>query len=254
MKEKMRTLIQINIILIFTLIIVAFPVSVFGARTDKIWDDAELIPDYEIDKLEQEIEKAEEETGWNILLITTNDTNGRSSEAYADDCYDEKYGINTDGIAFLIDMQNRRVQISTSGDALKTLSDDNIDKIIDEGYEDLKDGYYEDCFAEMIEKADWYKRTGGHEISTVEKVIAGIVAAVAFLICFGVVHVTYSAGGQKYRYDYGQNGKLKLRRQQDDFMHESVNRVKIAKESSSGSHSSHISSSGGTHGGGGRGF
>ena len=54
------------------------------------------------------------------------------------DLYDELFGINTDGIALLIDMQNRRVHVSTSGAAISAIRDRDIEAIIDAGYEELR--------------------------------------------------------------------------------------------------------------------
>lgn len=47
-----------------------------------------------------------------MLMLTTDDTNGKTTQEYADDFFDA-IAENGDGVALLIDMQNREICIST---------------------------------------------------------------------------------------------------------------------------------------------
>lgn len=42
-----------------------------------VYDDAALLTPEEIETLESELDAAGEKTGWNILVLTTDDTNGK---------------------------------------------------------------------------------------------------------------------------------------------------------------------------------
>ena len=82
-----------------------------------VYDDAALLTPEEIETLESELNAAGEKTGWNILMLTTDDTNGKTTQEYADDFFDA-ITENGDGVALLIDMQNREIYISTGGIAI----------------------------------------------------------------------------------------------------------------------------------------
>ena len=87
-----------------------------------VYDDAALLTPEEIETLESELDAAGEKTGWNMLMLTTDDTNGKTTQEYADDFFDA-IAENGDGVALLIDMQNREICISTGGIAIRYLTD-----------------------------------------------------------------------------------------------------------------------------------
>ncbi|MBQ7507281.1 MAG: TPM domain-containing protein [Lachnospiraceae bacterium] len=258
MKNRKKSLTgKLGAILILTLIILFLPLPIYAEIRGIVQDDAELLLQEDASRLEDEVEGAVEATGWNIALVTTNETNGRSSEEYADDFYDGQFGINTDGIALLIDMQNRRVHISTSGDAIKIVSDRDVEAIIDAGYDELRDGEYARCFHKMLKKAVGIKEDSIPHISATEAVVAIAAAGLTFLFTLLGVRKKYKAIGQAYRYNYSQNSKASISTKVDQFLHESVHKVRIVRNEGGGGgggSSTHISSSGGTHGGGGRSF
>lgn len=53
-----------------------------------VYDDAALLTPEEIETLESELDAAGEKTGWNMLMLTTDDTNGKTTQEYADDFFD----------------------------------------------------------------------------------------------------------------------------------------------------------------------
>ena len=81
-----------------------------------------------------------------IVIVTTNDAAGKTSREYADDFFDYGgfgVGPDYDGILFLIDMDNREAYISTSGIAIRYLTDLRLDKILDRVFDEgLLDGDY----------------------------------------------------------------------------------------------------------------
>ena len=63
-----------------------------------VYDDAALLTPEEIETLESELDAAGEKTGWNMLMLTTDDTNGKTTQEYADDFFDA-IAENGDGVA-----------------------------------------------------------------------------------------------------------------------------------------------------------
>lgn len=121
-----------------------------------IADDADLFSDYEETEISSVIEYFSSEKEFSLAVVTTDFTSGLSSEEYADDYYDyliDNEGLDENGLLFLIDMDNREVWISTSGECILSYNDIEIDSIIDNGYNSLTNGDYAQCILEMTEAA-----------------------------------------------------------------------------------------------------
>lgn len=70
-----------------------------------------------------------------IVIVTTRDTGGTTSQVFADDYFDNNgFGIgpNKDGILFLLDYANRQAYISTTGKGIRYLTDHRINLVLDE--------------------------------------------------------------------------------------------------------------------------
>ena len=220
----------------------------------------------------------------NFVILTTDDAEGKEAEAYADDFYMDNgfYDDGKDGGAiYLIDMDNRRVQVETAGDMkVRYITDDRVDGIIDAGYEDVKDGAYAAAFEAMLNatvdyiedgvvdgKYTYNEDTGEYDYYDTGKEIRQITLA-EFLIALGIalaaggvavscVIGTYYLKWGAYEYPYKEKAKLKISRKRDDFIGSHVSHRHIEHESSnsdSGMTTTHDSSGGGNFGGGGRDF
>lgn len=134
---------------------IVFSVNGF-AYGNFIADDADLFSDYEETEVSSAIEYFTSEKEFSLAVVTTDFTSGLSSEEYADDYYDyliDNEGLDENGLLFLIDMDNREVWISTSGECILSYNDIEIDSIIDNGYNSLTNGDYAQCILEMTEAA-----------------------------------------------------------------------------------------------------
>lgn len=140
----------------FMILFMAF-FSVNGfAYQNIITDDADLFSDYEEAEISAAIEDFSAEKEFSLAVVTTEFTSGLSSMEYADDYYDyliDNEGFDENGLLFLIDMDNREVYISTSGDCILSYSDSEIETVIDAGFDDLVNGEYARCILEMTEEA-----------------------------------------------------------------------------------------------------
>ncbi len=225
------------------------------AATQAVYDAAGVLDDDEINDLTSQAQDATEVTGWNIVLGTTDDAGGRTTMAYADDLYDETFGINTDGIAIVIDLDNRNYYISTSGNAINTINGDRIERVLDAGYEDMLDGYYADALSAMLKKAVKYKVDENPHLAAGDFVLASIIAAGVFFAVVGITAGRYHLKWGTYSYDYHKEGKVQVTSKEDKFVNEVVTHHRIHTESSGGGGGgTHMSSGGGVHGGGGRSF
>jgi uncharacterized protein len=98
-------------------------------------DDAKLFSTLQISQIDQKVKALGNQFAMDIVILTTNDTGGKSSRDYADDFYDYyNYGKgpNKDGMVFLLDYDNRQAYISTSGSSIRYLTDERIQRILDQ--------------------------------------------------------------------------------------------------------------------------
>ncbi|MCQ2505963.1 MAG: TPM domain-containing protein [Lachnospiraceae bacterium] len=222
-----------------------------------------------------------------ICIVTTNDLHGKSAVAYADDFYDKnyyKYGY-TNGLCLLryINGNDRYLYISTCGEAITIFNDAEIEFQIDLIADYIIAGDYKKAFLNFIYNAenqirnydritiennswnyddynvydDYYehhkpvKPVFEYEKAIVISLIVGVVTAL--IIVSVMKSKLYSV---KYAVDadsYLVPGSFKVTRSQDMFLSRHVSKTEIPRDSGSSGHSStHRSSSGISHGGGGR--
>lgn len=265
--------------------IAAFLACGAGARADgpqrRVYDQAGLLTDVEADMLQKKAEELTGQCGMEVVLVTTDYAEGKSSESYADDFFDKLYGKDKDGVCFLIDMSSRNLWISTSGNMIYYLTDDRLENMLDNAENYAAGGNYSGVFESFLKDAlAWYKQgvpkelyiydseTGTYRrnrsITLMEALIAAIAALAAGAACVGGVVGKYRLKWGHYKYPYREKSRMNLTKQEDRFMYKHVTQRVIPRNEnnggggSGGGHSNvsttHTSSSGGTHGGAGRGF
>lgn len=241
-------------------------------------DEAGLLSEDEVSELEQQVISLVEKTGWNVGAFTIDDAQGLSTLQYADTCYNEWAGVDTDGFLVLIDMDNREIYISTSGIAIRYLYDTRIEDILDEGYYYISNGEYADCLEAMIRTAEHYYEEGipedqyNYDVETgavseyrvltwMEAVPVLLVAAFSGIGIYWGVSKSYSVKGSiSDDYPLTKYGSVDLIAKEDHFIRKNITHQRIQKNTSSGGtsgggHRSSVHrSGGGSHGGGGRKF
>ena len=246
-------------------------------------DRASLLSQEEKQNLEQQAKALAEDTGYDIMVISTDDAGGKEAMDYAEDFYmDHKNTL--DGAAYLIDMDNREIYVATSGDMRYLLDDDRIEKILDDAYAYVSEGQYGDGFAVMLEDTERFVeqvilegaytrdvQTGEivryqepKSISLAEFLVALAAGLGAGGLFFGATVGKYKLKFGKYSYSYRDNSELKLNRREDQFINRVVTKRPIPKNTSSSGHSGgshrssgssvHKGSGGNSFGGGGRKF
>ena len=236
---KGKSLLAILCISMFAII-----TPVFGETTGNVYDDAELLDATEAAGIDAQLQNLEEKTGWECYAFTTIDTDGQSTKEYGEYTFDE-YASGMDGVAFVIDMDNREIAVVDFGETNHYLTDARIEAILDAGYTYVSDENYASCFETFIQEvADYYEAgiPAGQQnvtekdksLSILEILLTLAAALVAGGAVFGGVIGKYQLHWGTYKYDYHSNGKLDLNTESDRFVNQIVTHHHIQKESASG--------------------
>lgn len=246
----------------------------FDRDGQKVFDNADLLTQEEEEELQEQAAALGEKLSLDVVIVTTNDAEGKTATEYADDFFDYNgFGYEKEmgsGILYLIDMDNRQSTISTSGTAIERYSDREQDQWQDALLGYLKSGDYYDACQEFLDGVERYE---GYPSSAVGEAVAagqermadsytpkkllirlGISLVIAALVVGLMAFSTQRMAGAAGR--YYQKGAVDVRRKLDRFTHTTVVSRKIESNtnSSGGGSSSHTSSSGNSHGGSSRGF
>lgn len=253
-----------------------------SAQTDCVYDYADLLSEEEEESLREYAKKMSDVWEMNVLAVTTEDAQGQTSAEYADDFYDTKFPeeAEEDGVLYLIDMDNREIYLFTSGIVIRYLTDDRIERILDTAYGYVEEGDYYGTFQSFFDESesylyedipedqynydtetgeiDYYEEPMG--ITFGEILFALLVALIPALITVFTIKGTYQLKFEDFHYGADTDSDVKLSVRSDVLINRFVTHRKIPKDTgntgrSSGSRSSvHRSSSGRSHGGGGRKF
>ncbi|MDO4632780.1 MAG: TPM domain-containing protein [Eubacteriales bacterium] len=251
-----------------------------SASDSQVYDLAGLFSSEEADQLAQTVQALQNKHKMNFAVLTTEDAEGKSAEAYADDFYDEHIypeGLKKGGVLLLIDMDNREYYVSTAGDMIYYLTDAYIEDVLNQGESSMRRGAYADAVRSMLARIDQIvdkgldgsryqvdrdtgKVTRYRSITRFEALLAlGASLLIALLACLGVKS-SYS-NIHDYRYDVSKNADMHLHRNNDLLINHYETRRRIHRNSSSGGghghggrSTTHHSSGGHSHGGGGRRF
>lgn len=226
-------------------------------------DNADLLTAGEEAELLAQLEEISQRLEFDVVVVTTNSTDGKSVQAYADDFYDYNgygYGTNADGVLLLISMEDRDWYISTCGYGITAFTDDGIQYIGDEISGDLGDGYYADAFERFGELCDEFVQEAlkGDVVTPREKLpwtriplSLLIGAAIALIPLLSMKGKLKTVRRQAAAANYIRQDSFQLTQSRDVFLYRNVSRRARPKNNSSGGSSTHSSSSGRSHGGGG---
>ena len=249
----------------------------------RVFDRAGLFTAAEKQRLTEEIQSFQQETGMDFVVVTSSEPHGNASaQQIADEFYDQGgFGLDEEnsGILYYIDMDDRYHYLSTTGKMIDYMTDERIADAIDGVTPLLSSRDYAGAVMEMIARIRRDVRAGIPEgqyrydvltgqrltarhkaLTTGEIVFALLAGLVVCLIYQSVVRARYKLKGSTYHYAYTDNGSMSLTGQEDTFLRTTVNRVRKPDppENSGGGFSGgsggsgvHTSSGGTSHGGGG---
>lgn len=279
---------KVTMIIVYILIIISFIGIFFTGKTsnkvlrtkvqnrnnqglivtdERIFDEADILTETEEYSLQKYMDKVSKEKQVDIVIVTTNDAEGKQPREYAEDFYkSHDFGYEDSdgtGLLYLISLDksvtgNRELWMTTAKDAKDYFSQSRIDSVLDNIYNTLTAdeelNYYGSCneFIKGIEKymnvsesvpvflTKWYSKLG----------IALVITMIIFFI------LIFNFGGKKTTTaeTYLDVNSIKRNIKEDTYMYTRTTKTKIEKSSSSSGSSSGGSSSGGGYGGGGRSF
>lgn len=139
------------------------------SSADLVVDQADLLTDDEEDALRETLEEISARQQMDVAVVTTDDSEGKTAEEYADDFYDYNgygYGDGNDGILLLVAMDTREWHITTTGAAIDAFMYD-IEIVEGSFLSDLSVGNYYDAFDSYARICDdiitSYKEGTGYE-------------------------------------------------------------------------------------------
>lgn len=259
-------------LLILLLLLPLLVLPAYGAGTG-VYDLSGLFTQEQISEMTNIVSSLQRAHQIDVLMVTTDDTQGMSTREYADRFILSMVGTDEDAILQLFDMQNREVYISTSGRAIDIFTDARIEMVLDAVIDGgMVDGDYSNAaiaglsamsgFMSAGVPADGYREeeAGPNELSAGE-VAAGVGGGGAL----GATHFLnnrrkYKTKTKPKSFALRSNGLLSLAVANDQLMDTrvSVRAIPVVQPSSSsgggGGRSTTHRTGGGTFGGGGRKF
>lgn len=263
------------ILVFFTMLLSVMAVFPVSAESDlpRVCDYADLLSDSEEAELLNKLDEISERQQMDVVVVTVDSLEGESVVDYADDFYDYNdygFGEERDGVLFLISMEEREWSVTTRGYAITVFTDAGIDYMTEWIVMDLKDGAYAAAFTTFADYCDDYitqAATGmPYDIDNLPSepfpyfmllIICFAIAFVIALIATAIMKGQLKSVGNQWKADeYVKSGSMKLTKKNDLFLYRHVERREKPKEntssssgSSSGGSTTHVSSSGATHGG-----
>ncbi len=229
--------------------------------TPLLVDDAQLLSPGEQADLLATLEEISNRQQMDIVVVTTDSTNGDSPMVYADDFYDYN-GYAPDGVLLLISMEDSDWYVSTTGYGISAVTDAGLDFMSDRFVPHLSSGDFYKAFTTYATLCDEFitqAQTGDpYDVGNLPKgdfplllllCLSLIIGLVVALIATGVMkNKLKSVRFQPTATQYVKQGSMNITHATDLFLFSRVTRT--AKPQNNGS-STHRSSSGRSHGGGG---
>lgn len=257
---------KIILALLTLILIVGIACPAVAATSDpRLVDDAQLLEsDQQADILNQ-LNTISEKHRVDLVIVTADQISPKSPRQYADDFFDDNgygYGASRDGVLLLISMENSDGYISTSGYGIIAFTDAGIEYIGEQIAEQISDGDYYAAFQQYVQLCDEFitaaKNGDPYDSHNLPKepfnvvfsliialVIGFVVAFIVTSIMKGQLNTIRSQSGAT---DYVKPGSMNITVVRDMYLYRNV--IRRPKPQGGGS-STHKSSSGRTHGGGG---
>ena len=252
---------KFGILCVCLLLALALSLNVYASGSPaRLTDQADLLTASEEKLLAGELDRISDTYGVDVVIVTIPELYGTSVTAYADDYYDTQ-GFGPDGILLLVSIGDREWAISTAGSCISTFTDAGLGYMEDQFLPDLSDGQYGDAFLTYVQLCGEFldQAEGGRpfDVQNLPKASFGlgkhllIALAIGFvvaLIVTGIMKGKLKTVGFRSAGYYVKDGSMKLTESRDLYLYSHVSRRKREKSSSGGS-STHVSSSGRSHGG-----
>ena len=263
MKRKIITII-VSLIFCMTL---ALPAAAMdgGEHPPRLVDEAELLTGDEESSLVDKLDAVSDKWQCDVTIVTVDSLGSKTATEFADDYFDYNgygYGNNDDGLMLVISMENRDWAITTHAFGIEAFTDAGQEFIMNKVIPPLGNESYYEAFSifadqcdDFLEKARAGEPYDSHNLPKeshaklyilwiIPCLIAG--AILAFVLTIkekkSLKSVMKKAGAGEYI------GKVEINEKHDKFLYRNLDKVLIRDDDDGGS-STHLSSSGETHGG-----
>ncbi len=229
-------------------------------------DGAKLLTESEGRSLNTRLEALSDKYKVDVVIVTIDSLDGENVNTYAQDFFDYNaygYGVNYDGILFLLAMDEREWAITTTGSGIQIFTDRGQEYITDDIIPFLSNGDYIMAFDKFADHAENFiiQDINGepYDVGNMpeEKLDFLIAAAIALgsglvlaLIITGIMKAQLkSVSPQHGAENYTVDNSFKVTNSRDIFVGKSVVKTAIPKSTSGGGSSTSFGSSGRSHGG-----
>ena len=231
---------------------------------EKVYDFANILTDSEEEKIKSKIDNYVNVHDMDLAVVTISKNNKSNAMNYADDFYDyNDFGINStrDGVLFLIDMDTREIWMSTTGNAIKMYNDYRIEEALDAVYEYMSDEEYYDGITKYIDIIGDYAAKGLPTKNESDDMTVGkalMFSLIASIVLTAIIMGILIAKNKLVRKattaaEYLNKESVDVQNLGEMLVSSHTTKTKIEHDSGGGS-STHIGSSGISHGGGGHKF
>ena len=261
------------VMVMFTLLfcmVTTFP-ALAASDMPRLVDNADLLSNTEESALLEKLDEISERQQMDVVVVTTQTIDGKSPGEYADNFYDYNgygFGNEADGILLLINMEDRDWYITTTGYGITAITDAGREYISEQFLSDLGEGKYADAFTTYADLCDEFitqAKTGSpYDVGNLPKkpfdfgmhfIIAFAIGLVAAVVATNIMKAKLkTVRFQSAAREYVRSGSMNVNEQKDLFLYTHVDRHRKPEpeeNNATGGSSTHISSSGRTHGGGG---
>lgn len=142
-----------SLLIVFALVFI-FPLTAAAASSNvKVVDDAGILTNKETEELEEYLEELDGTV--NYLVVTCDDgAMGSSALEKLDNYYRQEFDAYEDGIAFIVDMDTRRIELQGRNKLQYSLDSGDCTDITDNVYKYASDGDYYNCIYHAFRQAD----------------------------------------------------------------------------------------------------
>lgn len=243
----------------------AVPVRAAG-KLSLVEDYAGLLEEEEEQELRTKLEEISSRQGMDVVVVTVDSLKERTATEAADDFYDYNgygQGSTKDGILLLIAMGDRSWAISTTGEAISVFTDAGQEYMVEQFLPYLSDGAYLEAFVKFADLCDSFitqaKEAQPYDVGNMPKESVGVEwiaislvigAILAFLIT-GAMRMQLRSVRRQAEAGYYHKDGIHLTRRNDWYLYRNVQRHAKPKDNggAGGGSSTHVGSSGTTHGG-----
>ena len=230
-------------------------------ENEKIYDFAELLTEEEEKLLKEQVDAYIGTTNLDACIVTISENDKISTRDYAADFYDYNYfgkGVANSGIILLLDMDNRKLYLVSTGRAMQYYNGARATACTDKGVLDLKGKNYYSALEKTFKKIDDYYGQGevkgdGLEADPSSIILRVIIFGTIINAIFILINLHKHKGIRKKTTatQYLKENESKINDRKDQFLTTHTSKTSRSSSSSGGGFSG---SSGVGHSGGGSSF